>query len=60
MSSSQFCANADTGDILLFRGSVVGAKITRTMTLGHFDHVAMVLKFDTDPNEVYFLEATGN
>jgi hypothetical protein len=24
------------------------------------DHVAMVLKFETDQNEVYFVEATSN
>lgn len=60
MSSSQFCATADTGDILLFRGTQTGSKITRTFTGGYFDHVAMVLKFESDPNEVYYLEATGN
>ena len=51
---------ADTGDILLFRGTATGAKITRTVTGGYFDHVAMVLKFETDPGEVYLVEATGN
>jgi hypothetical protein len=60
MSSSQFCATADTGDILLFRGSQTGSKITRAFTGGYFDHVAMVLKFESDPNEIYFVEATGN
>ena len=34
--------------------------MTRTLTNSHFDHVAMCLKFDTDPNEIYLLEATGN
>ena len=33
--------------------------ITRAFTRGNFDHVAMVLKFDLDENEVYFVEATG-
>jgi hypothetical protein len=60
MSSSQFCAAADTGDLLLFRGTVAGALITRTVTGGYFDHVAMVLKFETDPSEVYLVEATGS
>ena len=50
---------ADTGDILLFRGSNAGSKITRSFTGSHFDHVAMILKFDTDPDEVYMVEATG-
>lgn len=60
VSSSQFASIADTGDILLFRGTATGAKITRTVTGGYFDHVAMVLKFETDPGEVYLVEATGN
>ena len=34
--------------------------VTRAFTRGFFDHVAMVLKFDQDENEVYFVEATGN
>ena len=60
MSESQFKSTADTGDILLFRGSQTGSKITRTLTGSHFDHVAMVLKFETDPDEIYLVEATGN
>jgi hypothetical protein len=34
--------------------------VTRALTRGNFDHVGMVLKFDSDENEVYFVEATGN
>ena len=34
--------------------------MTRMYSASHFDHVAMVLKFETDPDEVYLLEATGN
>lgn len=48
----------DIGDILLFRGKHFGAKLTRGFTQSKFDHVAMLLKFDADPNEVYFLDAT--
>ena len=67
---------ADTGDILLFRGRYFGCKLTRTFTNCHFgkylipnfvfikqvfiDHVAMILKFESDPNEVYFVESTSN
>ena len=60
MSESQFLKQADTGDILLFRGSAAVTQITRTFTASYFDHVAMVLKFETDPDEVYLVEATGN
>lgn len=45
MSESQFKEIADTGDILLFRGSHAGGKLTRTFTASHFDHTAMILKF---------------
>jgi hypothetical protein len=60
MSEYQFKEIADTGDILLFRGSHAGGLLTRTVTASHFDHVAMVLKFQNDPNEVFMVEATGN
>ena len=60
---------ADTLDILLFKGKDFGCKITRTFTNSNFgnyvfinliDHVALVLKFETDPNEVYVLDATSS
>ena len=60
ISEQQFVNLADTGDILLFRCKQLGSAITRTFTNSHFDHVAMVLKFETDPDEVYFVEATSN
>ena len=34
--------------------------MTRTFTASHFDHVAMVLKFETDQDEVYLVESVGN
>lgn len=37
-----------------------GALLTRTFTGSHFDHVAMVLKFESSPDEVFLVEATGN
>ena len=51
---------ADTGDILLFRASSAGGLLTRTFTDSEFDHVAMVLKFEATPDEVFLVEATGN
>lgn len=60
MSEEQFKTQADTGDILLFRSNQAVSKITRGFTSSHFDHVAMLLKFETDPDEVYLVEATGN
>ena len=73
ISEQQFIQLSDTGDILLFRCRQFGSKITRTFTNSHFgkwiplsslflfvDHVAMVLKFESDPDEVYFVESTSN
>lgn len=42
---------------MLFKGKKFGAKITRGVTHSEFDHVAMVLKFEDDP-EVHMLDAT--
>ena len=50
---------ADTGDILLFRTKNFNGKLTRTLTHSYFDHVAMVLRFDTDPTEIFLLESTS-
>jgi hypothetical protein len=60
LTESQFLAEADTGDVLLFRGSHSSSKLTRAVTNSYFDHVAIVIKFDQNTDEVYFLEATGN
>ena len=49
---------ADTFDILLFTCRTTGAALTRTFTAGEFDHAALVLRFGSDPNDVFFLEAT--
>lgn len=38
----------------------MGSFFTRTLTWSNYDHVAMILKFESDPNEVYFVEAVGN
>ena len=50
---------ADTGDILLFRGNRATSFLTRTLTWSNYDHVAMVLKFENDPNEVFYIESVG-
>ena len=61
ISEEQFLDIADTGDILLFKASdSFGASVTRTWTDSDFDHVAMVLKFEQTPDEVFLIEATGN
>jgi hypothetical protein len=64
-----FLKICDIGDILLFRGKHFGAKITRGVTnstFGNFfkfltplDHVAMILRFDSESDEIFFFDATG-
>ena len=51
---------ADTFDILLFRCNTSGGKIIRAYSGSDFDHAAMVLKFGQEPEDVFFIEATGN
>jgi hypothetical protein len=60
ITEKQFYEMADTGDLLLYKSNSTSAAITRTFTNSHFDHVGMVLKFETDPNEIYIVDATGN
>ena len=47
ISEKQFIEQADTGDILLFNCNHMGAKLTRTITNSQYDHIAMILKFDS-------------
>ena len=60
ITEQQFLAKADTFDILLFKCNTGGGKIIRTYTRSEFDHAAMVLKFDSEPDDLFFLEATSN
>ena len=39
---------------------MAACSITRTLTKSHFDHVAMILRLDLDPDEVYYVESTMN
>lgn len=60
VSEKQFLEKADTGDLLLFKASNSSAGVIRTFTGSQFDHVAMILKFETDEDEIYYVEASGN
>jgi len=47
----------------LFKGRHAGGRITRALTGGHVDHVAMILKFEKekpDDEEIYIFESTGD
>ena len=50
----------DTGDILLYQGNNFNGGLIRKVTASKFDHVAMILKFEAEPNEIFLIEATGN
>ena len=60
MSEKQFLEIADTGDILLFQTGTKTGTFIRKITGGSFDHVAMILRFESEENEVFFVEASGN
>jgi len=60
ISKQQFIERADTFDIVLFQCNNTGAKITRAYSKSRFDHVAIALRFDANPSEVYILESTMN
>lgn len=45
--------------MLLFRTRGLAAKMTRKFTHSKFDHVAIILRFDCDTKDLFFLDATG-
>lgn len=52
-------AQASTFDILLFKTNTIPAKTIRAYTRSEFDHIAMVIKMASLPNEVLLLESTS-
>lgn len=60
LSEKQFLEVADTGDILLFQTGTKTGNFIRKITGGSFDHVAMILRFESEDDEVFFVEASGN
>lgn len=51
---------ADTGDLLLFKGNNLACSAIRSLTNTDYDHVAMVLKYSDTPDQIYILEANSN
>jgi hypothetical protein len=60
ISEKQFLQEADTGDLLLFKSESAPSFLTRAFTNSQFDHVAMILKFENEEDEIFLVEATGN
>ena len=46
--------------MLLFETNRGVSKVQRTLFGSQFDHVAMILKFQGDTKNVFFVEAVGN
>lgn len=59
ISEEQFLLKANTFDILLFKCKHFAGKITRLATGSEFDHVAMIVKFAAEPDDVMFVEANN-
>jgi hypothetical protein len=50
---------ANTFDFLLYRSNAVSAKAVRTYSGSDFDHVSMVYKLASEPNEVFIFETNS-
>lgn len=55
VSETEFIRQANTGDILLFRGCNSLAKVQRAFTRSKYDHVALVMRYST--GQLAFFEA---
>jgi hypothetical protein len=49
VEEQEFIEASDTGDILLFRTNNTVGAASRTATNSHFDHVAMIVRKNEDP-----------
>ena len=54
---SDFRREADSGDLILFKGSSIQTKVMRTVTRSDYDHVAMLLRYSN--GKLVMFEATG-
>jgi hypothetical protein len=43
----------------LFKTGNFGSKITRACIGSSYDHVAMIVWFESNPDEVFYVDATG-
>ena len=51
---------ADTFDLLLYKSSPTASGLVRLYSKSEWDHAAMVIKFGSQPKEVFILESTGD
>lgn len=61
INENDFLDYVDTGDIILFRTSNTSSWFQRVWTKSHFDHVALVLKYQSNfsENNIFFFESVG-
>ena len=52
--------NANTFDFLVYRSNCMSAKAIRGHTNSDFDHVSMIFKLGSKPDEIFILETNGN
>lgn len=59
---NEFQNHADNWDLLLFKSKTYGTKLQRTFTGSDFDHVGMLVLWETDndPNTIFLLEAVAD
>lgn len=57
ISHAYFKKQADTGDLLLFKGTTTMSKIQRVITGDNFDHVALLLRYNN--GELFIFESIG-
>ncbi|KAM3141056.1 hypothetical protein pb186bvf_006857 [Paramecium bursaria] len=57
ISHEYFRKEADTGDLLLFRGNSTLSQIQRAITGGNYDHVAILLRYNN--GELFIFESLG-
>lgn len=62
INENDFMDFVDTGDLILFRTSNTSSWFQRVWTKSHFDHVAMVLKYQSNfsDNNIFFFESVGD
>ena len=55
---ANFILETNTFDVILFNNKGASGSVIRTYSQSDFDHMGMCVKFASDPDEVYILEAT--
>eukprot|EP00351_Strombidinopsis_sp_SopsisLIS2011_P000352 CAMPEP_0116885804 /NCGR_PEP_ID=MMETSP0463-20121206/19397_1 /TAXON_ID=181622 /ORGANISM="Strombidinopsis sp, Strain SopsisLIS2011" /LENGTH=110 /DNA_ID=CAMNT_0004545077 /DNA_START=616 /DNA_END=948 /DNA_ORIENTATION=- len=60
MSEEQFLHDANSADMLFFRGNKGASGLIRNLTGGYFDHVALVVRTPEEgTHDLTFLESVG-